>query len=1104
MLPRPHNRLLHLAGWMLASLLIGVVSLGPPPVFAAPAASPPAATPTAEQIAFFERRVRPLLAEHCHQCHSAKAKPLFAKLQLDSASGLASGSEAGPVVVSGKPNESRLIQAVRGELVQMPPTGKLADRQIAALAEWVEMGAPWPAEEAPVAVGPEAAFDLEARRKSHWAWQPVRHVSPPAVRNRDWPLNEADRFVLRKLEEKGLTPAPDADGHTLLRRLSTALTGLPPTPEDIASFVGDQTPGAYDRLVGRLLASPRFGERWARHWMDLVRYTESHGSEGDPDVPFAWRYRDYVIRAFNQDIPYDQLLREHIAGDLLSAPRWSADGKTNESMLGPAHFRMVEHAFQPVEPWEDRIKWTDNQIDVFSKAFQGLTVSCARCHDHKFDAISQKDYYSLFGTFYGARPIQATIDNPKHLKVHSEEMAALKRKIQNELADVWVAAARLLEVRLTYAQDTAVKEALEEAACDEESPLAAWVDLRRSEPDDLAAGWRRLQKHWDRELTERKTFNEVTFDQVMRPGGDDYGAWLRHGVGMPESPAGPGEFFVQPEGDRVVSGVYPSGVYTHLLTPKHNGILQSPRFRIEHDSMSFRVLGGNVSAVQLIIENYAVPRGGIYGQRFDTAEDEMRWVRWDTTYWKGFTAYLEFATDGDYTHRKTKPAPSPDGRSYFGADRVVFHNNDEQPKRVVVPITHLLRSQAPLSREDLAGRFGTVLAEAVEAWREGTLSETQAAYLDFFVRRNLLPTSLGELVGLQPLVAEYRRLEAEVPAARRAPGLLEESAPDQPLLIRGNYKNPGEQVPRKFLMALGGKPFDDPGTVRLRLAEQVANPVNPLTARVAVNRIWQHLFGYGIVRTVDNFGKLGARPSHPALLDYLAERFVEEGWSVKKMIRYLAASRAYRMSSAASEQALAMDPENRLLQHANIRRMEAEEIRDAVLAVSGELKRAMFGPSVTAYYAHETGQAKGDKKKGPLHGEGRRSVYLEIRRNLTNPFLEVFDAPKPSTTRGQRDVTNVPAQSLTLMNSPFVIEQARKWSERLAGDGAGSRERIEEMFAKALGRAAAPDEVDKARTFVARLAAEHDVPADEVSGNRQVWQDFAQALFNFKEFIYIR
>ena len=1058
-----------------------------------------------EDLEFFEARVRPLLAEHCYQCHSAKANPVFAKLYLDSSQGIRRGSESGPVIIPGKPDESRLIRAVRGELLQMPPTGKLADDKIAVLAKWIEMGAPWPRERAEPTVRSENGFDLDARKDAHWAWHPVKESAPPKVADTAWPLNDVDRFLLARLEAEGFTPAQEVDRSTLLRRLSFGVTGLPPTPEEIATFLSDDEPKAYERLVDRLLASPHFGERWARHWMDLVRYSESHGSEGDPDVPQAWRYRDYLIRALNDDVPYDQLVREHVAGDLLPTPRFSADGKTNESILGTAHFRMIEHAYQPVEPLEDRVKWTDNQIDVFSKAFQGLTVSCARCHDHKFDAISQKDFYSLYGTFYGARPIQATIDHPKKLNIHRGELTVLKGRIKDRLADAWMEAARDLEVRLVYEQDGAIKKALEEAACDEESPLVVWELLRRRKGDKLAVGWERLATSWRNEVEARTKYNATTFETTWEPGGADYQNWLRYGVGMPQSAADPGEFFVQPGGDRVVSGIYPSGVYTHLLTPKHNGILQSPRFKIEHDSISFRVLGGNVSAVQLIIENYAVPRGGIYNQRFDITEDEMQWVRWDTTYWKGFTGYLEFATLGDYTHRKRTPVSRADGRSYFGVDRVVFHNNDERPKETIVPVRHLLDGDAPSSREELARRFREVLVAAVEAWRDGTLTEEQAAYLDYFARHDLLPTSLGQLIHLQPLVAEYRRLEAEVPIPRRAPGLLDEGSPDHPLFVRGNHKNPGDPVPRRFLTALGGEPLGDPREVRLHLAGQVANPSNPLTARVAVNRIWRHLFGEGIVRTVDNFGELGAEPTHTELLDYLTDRFVKEGWSIKKMVRLLATSRAYRMSSQPSAKARAEDPENKLLSHAHIRRLEAETIRDAILAASGELKPDMYGPSVTTYYAHETGQAKGDKPKGPLDGEGRRSVYLEVRRNLTNPFLEVFDVPKPSTTRGYRDVTNVPAQSLTLMNSPFVIDQAAKWADRLlTREDEEPGKRIERMFLKTLGRKPTADELDTAQTFVGKLAAERDIAATEISQSRQVWRDFAQALFNFKEFIYIR
>ena len=1069
--------------------------------------------PTAEQLEFFESKIRPALAGNCYSCHSARTKTPFANLRLDNLAGILKGGDAGPAVVPGDPGASRLIQALRyASTIKMPPTGKLPEEQISSFVKWVEIGAPWPLEQALETAGPKPKFDLEARKREHWAWQPLKRSSPPGVSNSQWSDHPVDRFLLAKLEEKELSPAKPANRYTLFRRLSFDLTGLPPTARQIEAFVHDDSDGAYQRLVDRLLHSPRFGERWARRWMDLVRYAESHGSEGDPDIPLAWRYRDYLVRAFNDDVPYDQLIREHLAGDLIENPRWNEELRINESIIGVAHMRMIEHGFQPVDPLEDRVKWTDNQIDVFSKTFLGLTVSCARCHDHKFDAISQKDFYSLFGIFAGARPIQVTIDSPAHLNKNRSRLAGLKQQIKNHLADSWEKEARHLPSRLEGAG--ASYAPLERAACDDESPLSAWLALSGKQGEEFSDGWNRLAEHWRKEVDERKKFNRENFELVWDLAGDDYSEWLRRGAGLPEKPSRPGEFWVQTEGGRVVNGVYPAGVYTHLLSRKHNGILSSPRFKIESDSISVRLLGGNFSFARLMIENYAVPRSGIYAQRNSPKKDRMQWYSWDTSFWKGFDAYIEFATLGDLTifsldlidsKRQPRPKPEPGGRSFFGAGRIAFHNGKEIPKEEIAPILHLLQGEAPHSAAELADRLQRLLLAAVNAWREGTLTEKQAAFLDDFVRKGFLPNSLDKLEELRPMVAEYRRLEEEVPVARRVPGILDEGAPDQPLLIRGNHKNPGGRVPRGFLEAFGKIPYEDPGTVRLRLASDVASPDNPLTSRVMVNRVWYYLFGRGIVSTVDNFGKVGKKPTHPELLDYLASRFVRRGWSIKDLVRFLVMTKAYQMDSRPSQPAAKTDPTNELLQHMPIRRLEAESIRDSVLAVSGQLDLSMDGPSIKTYYTHDTGKLKGVKDKGPLDGARRRSVYLEIRRNITNPFLEVFDAPKPATTRGQRDVTNVPAQSLTLLNDPFVIEQAAKWAEALLDDPAlANGNRLEHMFLTALGRKPSPLELDRSQTFLASLAQEHGIPPDQMNSNVQVWQDFAQAMFNFKEFLYLQ
>ena len=1089
-----------------------------------PGAAPQPPTPaSADQAEFFESQIRPLLSEHCFACHSARVETPFGGLRLDSREALLAGGDSGPAVVPGDAAGSRLVARLQGRPVLMPPTGALASADIAALVAWVEMGAPWPTHDAAADIpDPSAPFDLAARRRDHWAWQPVRPVDPPAVRNGAWPQGAVDAFILASLEARGLAPAAAADRLTLIRRLSFDLRGLPPTPAEIAQFVGDRAPTAYADLVDRYLASSHFGERWARHWMDLVRYSESHGSEGDPDTRLAWRYRDYLIRAFNYDVPYDQLIREHVAGDQLPSPRLNETDQLNESMIGTAHYRMVEHGYQPVDPWEDRVKWTDNQVDVVSKAFLGLTVSCARCHDHKFDAISQRDYYSLFGTLYGARPTQRAIDAPGLLATNKDRLSALKGTVRDALAKAWLdqadaIAATLLDTPIGHADVEVGEPAADRSPPRDGSVLAAWDTLADAGVADFGESWRQLTLRWDAEIADRERFNREHFATAWDLSGADYASTVGHGTGRTDAPSVPGEFTILPRGDRLLSGIYPSGAYTHLLSTKHPGVIQTPRFRIENDYISLRLLGGDLSFAQLIIENYAVPRGGIYHLRYSPKRDEMAWARWDTSFWKGFTAYIEFATQDDVTQfafdpedsrLRNRPTRRRDGRSSIGVSHILFHDAQETPEETVVPLRYLLETGgggAPASRPELASLIGRRARDAVTAWRDARLTEPGAAFLDELVRADLLPRSLEELVELRAPVAEYRALEREVPVARRAPGVVEEGGPDHPLLVRGSPKNLGEPVPRGFLTAIDNAPYPDPGLVRLRLSDAITAADNPLTARVAVNRVWRHLFGFGIVRTVDNFGRLGDPPSHAALLDALAAAFRDDGYSTKRLIRRLVLSQTYRMSSDASAEAVTADPSNRLLQHANLRRLDAEAIRDSMLAISGRLDTVMYGPSVPVHYAARHGLTEGDPENGPVDGDGRRSIYQEIRRNAHNPFLEVFDLPKPATTRGQRDATNVPAQSLALLNSPFVTGQASEWGRRLAAGEASSVDgRIEHMFIRALGRRPTGAERARVAAYLGTVAAERGVAALLLLHDAAVWRDVAHSLFNLKEFIFVR
>jgi hypothetical protein len=960
----------------------------------------------ADTLEFFEKNVRPILAGRCQSCHGAKMG--FAGLRLHAKADALKGSDNGPVIIPGEPASSKLIQAVKGVAAKrMPPTGPLAANEIATLEKWIHDGAVWPDERQTARVDPA----------QHWCWKPVRNVA----------------FQQRWLASNSKPAART----TLLRRVTFDLTGLPPAPEEIAEFERD---GNYERVVDRLLSSPRYGERMARRWMDLIRYSESHGSEGDPDVPNAWRYRDYLIRAFNDDVPYDQLIREHIAGDLLDRPR--VTGKVNESVLATAHFRMVEHGFQPVDPWEDRVKWADNQIDVFSKAFQGITISCSRCHDHKFDAIKQKDFYALFGTFAGMRPTQVAIDPVDVLTHNRDALAVMKPKVRSAIRKLW-----------RRAVDDAVSTPVPDAR-DENSPLyPLYSDGRRQWFDK-----------WRKELARRADFNAKNFRTLFNVGP----GWFRQGIGIYPIVSEPGEFAVEISGPRAINGIYPRGVFSGLLSRKHGAVYSSPRFKIETDSLSFRMLGGNFGAANLIIENYAVPRGGIYNLRSTAKRDQMGWVQWDTSFWKGFTAYLEFSTLDETTHfmlddednrMKPKPKPAEDGRSWFGtAGRVVVSDSKSKPEEELIPARLLIESNVESTSNAIRTRLRELLIQAIDDWHNGTLSDEQSVFLDYFVRQRLLPNSADDM----PLIAGYRRLESEIQVPRRAPGILEEAPPDHPLLVRGDHRKLGDPVPRGYLEVLNGPRYTDARTTRLQLANEIASPSNPLTARVMVNRLWQYVFREGIVRTPDNFGRLGELPSDPELLDWLSSRFIEDSWSIKKMMRLLVLSKRYQASDLP------------------LRRLEAEEIRDAILAATGKLDLTMYGKSVPVYYAHDEGATKGDRPKGPLDGERRRSIYLEIRRNATNPFLEAFDVYKPASTRGKRDVTNVPGQSLALMNSPFVVEQVNQW--------AAEKPDVDTLYVRVLGRKPSAEERDRAQTYAAG-----EGPAN-----------LALALFNMKEFLYVQ
>ncbi|HVC98948.1 MAG TPA: PSD1 and planctomycete cytochrome C domain-containing protein [Pirellulales bacterium] len=1131
--------------------------------------------PTAADLEFFEKQVRPLLANHCHKCHGPDEQK--GGLRLDSRSAVLAGGDTGEAVVSGKPDESLLIEAVGyGGLYQMPPTGKLAESEIATLRQWVELGAPWP--EAAVATEggkPAASFDLHERAQ-RWAFQPLVEHTPPTVRDTGWPRTAADRFILAKLEAAELTPAEPADRRTLLRRVTYDLTGLPPSPAEIESFLADETPTAFDRVVDRLLASPRYGQRWARHWLDLVRYAESRGHEFDYPVPNAFQYRDYVIRALNADVPYDQFVVEHVAGDLLPVPRLNPEHGFNESILGTGFWFLGEEVHSPVDIRGDETDRNDNKIDVLSKTFLGLTVACARCHDHKFDAISTRDYYALAGfvlsSGYRQVPFEALEQN-RHIacelaslsarqrpKLAAAIAAAAKPALQR-MADVLMAAREVLAAgadaalraeRLAVgaeriAVDPRVLNSwvgeIDRATYDSSSPLHAWALLASGPADAPPADvFRPLAQRW-REQADAAAGALAGARVVIDYSQINKADWLQDGFAFGPGPVLPGEtrLVTGPKGaidggpivkvfDRAAAvsdpvwdvqqlapGVEREG--GRLAWSQSGRTLRTPSFTLGEGKLHYLVSGSG--RAYAAVDSHRMNNGPLHGalvREWKAPNGAFQWIEHDLTAYPGHRAHIEFTP---YLAGEVGPNES----SILAIAMVV--ESSRPPAAVatqgcgVRANTERNGESTELSRVPLHGATAESVAQAyqrtfIDALTRfgadsliGSEGAADAARLvDWLVHRPEL-FSAPDDAPLQrvheiarPFLEEHARLVAKVPSeSQTAPAMWEGSGVDELVLLRGNPKTPGEAVPRRHLEAIAGaeQPAVEQGSGRLELARRIVDPRHPLVARVIVNRVWQHLFGRGIVATVDNLGILGDPPTHPELLDFLAERFVENGWSIKRLVRELVVSRAYQLSSRPSGLALETDPRNLLLSHMNMRRLEAEAIRDAVLAVSGRLDERMYGPSVATHLTPFM-EGRGRPESGPLDGAGRRSIYLSVRRNFLSSTFLAFDFPIPFTTTGRRTVSNVPAQALTMMNSPFVVAEARNWAQRTLGAGRSAGERIDDLYVAAFARPATDAERQSALAFVAEQSRRYGSGPEDP----RAWADLCHVLLNVKEFIYIQ
>lgn len=971
-----------------------------------------------ESVEFFEKRVRPLLVEHCYACHSGKAEKLQAGLRLDSRVALLKGGESGPAIVPGDLEKSLLIGSVRYDSYEMPPKGKLPAESIEIFERWVEMGAPWPDSLEPSGSEPDAArpqFDLQKRKSEHWAWQPVQSPAIPKVIDKAWPKSELDFFILAKLEEANLHPAADAEKSALLRRLYLDLIGLPPTLEQAKQFLEDNSAKATEALVDELLASPRFGERWGRHWLDLVRYAESRGHEFDHDVNNAFQYRDYVIRALNADVPYDQFVSEHIAGDLLEQPRLHPDQGFNESILGTGFWFLGEWVHSPVDIRKDESDRFDNMIDVMSKTFLGVTVACARCHDHKFDAISTADYYSLSGFLQSSDYRQVPFES-----LHQN------RRVSNELATLDSKYRKIVD-ELTHSKQVSQK------------------DLRPIEP---------------------KLASQIIVDYSTISSSD----YIQDGFVFGAKPRLLGEAYLDQDGNEPtvrfatssaavsdtfwngLEGVSEKGVHTkNALSdlPRPGRTLRTPTFEVTDGTIMCRVRGeGHVVAC---VDSHRLIAGPLHGDTIKPIKPDNEWIELKLGRYVGHRVHLEFT-----------PAQGKQLEVAF-----VAQGNSRE-----------LREQW-MAREKEAEAVVSEVAGAAHTEYGEKLKAVAAEWS-------------SERVALQSKVMRRSHL---------AMAMMDGTGEDDHVLIRGNSSKPGKLEPRHFLTAVAGvRPMNiQSGSGRLELARQINSATNPLTHRAIVNRIWHHLMGRGIVPTTDDFGVLGQRPTHPELLDYLATNFLKDGQSLKRMIRTIVLSRTYQMSSKSSSQGFDLDPKNLLWHYRPPKRLEGEAIRDSLLKVSGQLNESMYGPPVPVHLTSFMDGRGRPKESGPLDGGGRRSIYLAVRRNFLSPFMLAFDTPSPFSTMGRRNVSNVPAQALILMNDPFVVDQAKKWADQIVAQPASVNARVDQMYRAALTRQPSEREMKIATEFFSRIA-ETDTPSDTAV---LLWADFAHALFNTKEFIFV-
>lgn len=1011
------QRVLQCASFCLWLMIIVTVSLQ-------------AAEPTREQIEFFENEIRPLLVKHCYECHSDEKK-LEGELRVNGRAALLHGGASGPAVVPGRPKESLMIEAVQYRSLEMPPNGKLPQSDIDKLVRWVEMGLPWPKEETADATGARASksFSISDDQRTHWAFQPIENPPLPVAKEADWNRNPIDQFLSSRWQVEGIPPNELADRGTLLRRVTYDLTGLPPTVEELHQFLSDESPSAWEHVVNRLLASPHYGERWGRHWLDVVRYADTSGNPSDHPVPDAYKYRNYVIESLNKDKPYDQFLREQYAGDLLA--REAPPEQFEELVTATGQLAIARRfGFNDTNFLDFHLTMHD-LLDTMGQSVLGLTIGCARCHDHKFEPISAKDYYALYGIFSSSRftfPGAEEVKHPKDLvpAIPPEQASQRRHERKRQLAD------------------------LDRQIAEMAFPL---LNLEGN-----FEGIQAIPTTWKHDAeVELATNSSSPFTNVFPQG--------TQAVQLPNSAKNLGI-------RRPVSVQTPE-----TLTPFHfnidfrnvggeSGGDGYYRIALDHPENGFS------AAVELFVNarQLAVREGDRFREiaplTLSTWYNLQVQVNWHE---KQFSGVLSDGTD-QWKFESLPFNPHWDGIANSWV--VDGHVPGDQNPRPLRQLDHFFIQDSPFLPAN------------------ETISLTDAKLQE---RRQQLREPVARL-------RQEREALAQQPVYPTVYGVQEGTPANTRLQFRGEPGRLGEEVPRGFLEILGGEqlPENCQESGRRQLAEWLTAPENPLTARVMVNRIWFYHFGQGIVATPNDFGIRGAPPTHPELLDWLATRFQQQGYSIKAMHRLILNSRAYQLASSSDSKSREKDPDNTLFWHHNRRRLDAESLRDTWLFLSRELDSTVGGPH--PFPAEPTWRFSQHNPFDAVYPSNQRTVYLMTQRIKRHPFLALFDGPDPNATTGKRELTTTPSQALFMMNNEFLHQRSQVYAQRLLTEFPEEQDQIVQLYEEAYTRRPTATELDTAHRFRTQYREKIPEDSNRLSAGLAA---YVRVILSSNEFLYM-